>query len=163
MNAYCSLGIAAIIIGYLVDGNQKRENIFRKLFYLYIIAAIAVDAHHWYKSWKTSLPAKTIAEEIIAKTGKKADNVYCILVHNEKNKFSSFCVPVDEAVGWGGAMVHYNGYKWPKIIKDTTLNNSDATKDVIRNIANRALRADYECVWVIGENGNMVLRNTEHK
>ena len=163
MNAYCSLGMAAIIIGYLVDGNQKRENIFRKLFYLYIIVAIAVDAHHWYKSWKTSLPAKTIAEEIIAKTGKKADNVYCILVHNEKNKFSSFCVPVDEAVGWGGAMVHYNGYKWPKIIKDTTINSSDATKDVIRNIADRALRADYECVWVIGENGNMVIRNTGQK
>ena len=60
-------------------------------------------------------------------------------------------------------MVHYNDYKWPKIIKDTTINSSDATNDVIRDIADMALRSGFECVWVIGENGNMVIRNTGQK
>ena len=163
MNAYCSLGVSAIIIGYLVNENCKREKTIRILFFLYIITALAVDAHHWYKSWKTSLPARTVAEEIIAKTGKPVDNVYCILIHKEESKFSSFCVPVDEAVGWGGAMIHYNGYKWPKEIKDTTINSSDATKEIIGNIAGKAFNDGYECVWVIGENENMVLRKTDRK
>ena len=163
MNAYCSLGVSAIIIGYLVNENCKREKTIRILFYLYTITALAVDAHHWYKSWKTSLPARTVAEEIIAKTGKPVDNVYCILIHKEGSKFSSFCVPVDEAVGWGGAMIHYNGYKWPKEIKDTTINSSDATKEIIGNIASKAFNDGYECVWVIGENENMVLRKTDCK
>lgn len=163
MNAYCSLGVSAIIIGCLVNENYKREKTIRILFFLYTITALAVDAHHWYKSWKTSLPARTVAEEIIAKTGKPVDNVYCILIHKEGSKFSSFCVPVDEAVGWGGAMTHYNGYKWPKEIKDTTINSSDATKEIIGNIAGKAFNDGYECVWIIGENENMVLRKTDRK
>lgn len=163
MNAYCSLGVSAIIIGCLVNENRKREKTIIILFCLYTITSLTVDAHHWYKSWKTSLPARTVAEDIISKTGKPVDNIYCILIHKEGSKFSSFCVPVDEAVGWGGAMIHYNGYKWPKEIKDTTINSSNATKDLIGNLTNKAFNEGYECVWVIGENENMVLRKTDRK
>ena len=60
-------------------------------------------------------------------------------------------------------MIHYNGYKWPKEIKDTTINSSDATKEIIGNIAGKAFNDGYECVWIIGENENMVLRKTDRK
>lgn len=163
MNVYCSLGTAAFIIGYLVNNNYKNGKNIKILFYLYTITAITVDIHHWYKSWKTSLPAKTVAEEIIKKTGEPVNNVYCILIHNKNSKFSSFCVPVDETVGWGRAMLHYNNYKWPKDIKDTTIFSHDATKKLIRQLSDKALNDGFECVWIVDENENFVLRKTENK
>ena len=102
MNSYCTLGIAAIIIAYLINNNSYKDNgkLIYILFSLYIITALYVDFHNWYKSWKTSLPSKQISEEIINKTGKPVNNVYLILIKDKYTKYSSFCVTTDETVGW---------------------------------------------------------------
>lgn len=104
MNAYSSLGIASLIIGYLIKNYKGGNTTIQKLFLCYIVAAIITDVHHWYKAWQTSLPGKTIAEDIVRKTGKPVNKVYCILIRDDMPKFSSFCVPTDEAVGWGRAV-----------------------------------------------------------
>jgi hypothetical protein len=97
MNAYCTLGLAAILIGQLINNNVDKHRIITILAIFYVCTAIFTDIHHWYKSWQTSLPSKSISEEIIKKTGKPVSKAYCILINNEK-KYSSFCVPTDETV-----------------------------------------------------------------
>lgn len=160
MNSYCTLGIAAIIIAYLINNNSYKDNgkLIYILFSLYIITALYVDFHNWYKSWKTSLPSKQISEEIINKTGKPVNNVYLILIKDKYTKYSSFCVTTDETVGWGIAMMHETGYRWPKHIKDTTINYNEATKTNIRLLTNKALESEYDCVWIVGKDIREVIK-----
>ena len=157
MNAYCTLGLAAILIGYLINNNVDKHRIITILAIFYVCTAIFTDIHHWYKSWQTSLPSKYISEEIIKKTGKPVSKAYCILINNEK-KYSSFCVPTDETVGWGIAMMHATGYKWPQEVKDTTLSITDATPDYINKLSAAALKNGYECVWIVYPDSTSVIR-----
>lgn len=103
------------------------------------------------------MPSKYISEEIIKKTGKPVSKAYCILINNEK-KYSSFCVPTDETVGWGIAMMHATGYKWPQEVKDTTLSITDATPDYINKLSAAALKNGYECVWIVYPDSTSVIR-----
>ena len=105
------------------------------LFILYVIAAIITDVHHWYKAWQTSLPGRDIAISIVEKTGKPANKVYCIMVKDDNPKFSSFCVPTNEAIGWGRSVWAITGYKWPKEIQDTTLDCTPTAGQEAINLA----------------------------
>lgn len=158
MNTYSSLGMAALIIGYLCNESKNTERQLQTLFFMYLIAAIITDVHHWYKAWQTSLPGKEIAEEIVRKTGKPAKRVYCILVRDDKPKFSSFCVPIDETFGWGRAVWPITAYKWPVFIQDTTLEHSaDAQIQAIK-LAKRMKTKNFDCVWIINKENVEVIK-----
>ena len=157
MNAYSSLGIAAIIIGYLCHENKNSEKLLQALFFLYLIAAIITDVHHWYKAWQTSLPGKSIAEDIVGKTKKPVDKVYCILIRDDMPKFSSFCVPTNEAVGWGRAVWAVTAYKWPTELKDTTLERTPEVQQEARKLALR-IKKKYDCVWIINKENVEVIK-----
>lgn len=159
MNTYSSLGIASLIIGYLVNNCKKSNTSIQKLFLCYIIAAIITDVHHWYMAWQTSLPGKTIAEEIVRKTGKPVNKVYCILIRDNMQKFSSFCVPADEAVGWGRAVWAVTGYKWPKLVNDTTIERDTYSQKEIQAIAYKVLQEGYEVVWIVNKEHVEVIKN----
>lgn len=150
MNAYSSLGIASLIIGYLIKNYKGGNTTIQKLFLCYIVAAIITDVHHWYKAWQTSLPGKTIAEDIVRKTGKPVNKVYCILIRDDMSKFSSFCVPTDEAVGWGRAVWAITGYKWPTELQDTTLERTPNVQQEARLLA-QDTKKKYDCVWIINK------------
>ena len=150
MNAYSSLGIASLIIGYLIKNYKGGNTTIQKLFLCYIVAAIITDVHHWYKAWQTSLPGKTIAEDIVRKTGKPVNKVYCILIRDDMQKFSSFCVPTDEAVGWGRAVWAITGYKWPTELQDTTLERTPNVQQEARLLA-QDTKKKYDCVWIINK------------
>ena len=151
MNTYSSLGIVSLIIGYLTNEYRDKRVNLQKLFLSYIVAAIITDLHHWYKAWQTSLPGQEIAKEIVKKTGKPADNVYCILIRDDMPKFSSFCVPTDEAVGWGRSVWGITGYKWPKHLSDTTLERTPNVEKKAIELAKYIKEKSYDCVWIINK------------
>lgn len=67
-------------------------------------------------------------------------------------------MPTDETVGWGIAMMHATGYKWPQEVKDTTLSITDATPDYINKLSAAALKNGYECVWIVYPDSTSVIR-----
>lgn len=158
MNTYSSLGIAALIIGYLCHQYPNTDKQLQTLFILYLIAATITDVHHWYKAWQTSLPGRRIAEKLVRRTGKTAYNVYCILIRDDMPKFSSFCVPTDEAVGWGRAVWGITGYKWPTHLSDTTLERTlNVERDAVK-LAKRIKAKNYDCVWIINKENVEVIK-----
>ena len=157
MNTYSSLGIVSLTIGYLVNENKCKEITIQKIFLCYVTAAIITDVHHWYKAWQTSLPGEEIAMEIVKKTRIPINNVYCILIRDDMPKFSSFCVPTDEAVGWGRAVWAVTGYKWPINITDTTLESgTNSQRDAIELA--RRIKQKYDCVWIINKKNVEVIK-----
>ena len=56
-------------------------------------------------------------------------------------------------------MMHETGYRWPKYIKDTTINYNEATKTNIRLLTNKALESEYDCVWIVGKDIREVIKN----
>lgn len=159
MNTYCSLGIATLIIGFLANEYQKSEKKLQFLFILYVIAAIITDVHHWYKAWQTSLPGRDIAISIVEKTGKPANKVYCIMVKDDNPKFSSFCVPTNEAIGWGRSVWAITGYKWPKEIQDTTLDCTPTAGQEAINLAYTIKKTNkFNCIWIINKKYVKVIR-----
>lgn len=157
MNTYSSLGIAALIVGYLSNEYRGKANLLQIFFGLYLVASSITDVHHWYKAWQTSLPGKTIAEDIVRKTGKPVNKVYCILIRDDMPKFSSFCVPTDEAVGWGRAVWAVTGYKWPAELQDTTLERTATVQQEAQQLAQRT-KKNYDCVWIINKENVEVIK-----
>lgn len=158
MNTYCSLGIASIIIGYLAtefEGTPKR--MFTS-FICYFTATLIIDVHHWYKAWQTSLPGKEIAEIIIKKTQKPCNKVYCIMIRDNNPKFSSFCVPTNEAIGWGRSVWQITGYQWPTELRDTTLERTSIAELQAKKIAKEAIKNKYDCVWIINKKNVEVIK-----
>ena len=149
MNAYGSLGIAAIIVAYLVQQRTFARRRISILFSLYLISAFIVALHHWYKAWQTSLPEKYISQEIIRKTNKPVNKAYCILIKDDYPKYSSFCVPKDETIGWGKSIWHETGYKWPEHINDTTIERNENSLVTAKEIAQKALKAGYDAAWIV--------------
>ena len=148
MNTYCSLGIAAIIIGYLSDEYQGSTKKMQLLFVFYLIAATISDIHHWYKAWQTSLPGKEIAAKLVKSTGKPVNKVYCIMIADSIQKFSSFCVPTNEAIGWGRAVWQFTGYKWPTCIQDTLLERTSTAKQEAIRLAH-INKKKFDCIWIV--------------
>lgn len=151
MNTYSSLGIAALIVGYLANKYQGTNQRLQKLFVLYILAAIITDVHHWYKAWQTSLPSKEIAISFVKKTKKPVNKVYCIMIEDDSPKFSSFCVPTNEAIGWGRSVWQITGYKWPQELRDTTLERTPNAMKKARKLAQLARKNNYDCAWIVNK------------
>lgn len=147
MNAYASLGMVAVLVGYLVN-SYRSTRLLNIAFSLYLLSALAIGIHTWYCSWKSGLMGKHLAEEIIQKTGKPVNNVLFIIVEDDYPKLSSFCVIPSDALGWGIAVSHANAYKWPENIKDTLVNHN-TPPETIRRMTHDAFLKGYDCVWTI--------------
>ena len=160
MNAYGSLGIAAIILAYLVQHTGMSTRKMITVFSAYMLSVAIVDGHHWYNAWQTSLPEKTISQEIIRKTGRPVKKAYCILIKDDYPKYSSFCVPKDETIGWGKSVWHETGYQWPDVVEDTVLERDAQAQRHAQAIAKRALKQGYEAAWIVDKEDVQVIRNT---
>ena len=104
-----------------------------------------------------------VAQELINKVkskccGIKVNNVYCILIRDDMPKFSSFCVPIDEAVGWGRAVWGITGYKWPTHLADTTLERTPNVEKKAIKLAKRVKTKNYDCVWIINKENVEVIK-----
>lgn len=161
MNAYGSLGIAAIIVAYLVEYNKHTKNTINILLTMYILSVAIVDGHHWYNAWQTSLPEKTISQTIIKKTGRPVNKAFCILIKDDYPKYSSFCVPKDETIGWGRSIWHETGYKWPQQVNDTTIDRNKKAHEMALQIAKNKLKLDYEAIWIVDKEQVRVIKKQD--
>ena len=72
-------------------------------------------------------------------------------------KFSSFCVPTEEAIGWGLSVWAVTAYKWPTEIRDTTLERTPGVQQEARKLAQR-IKKKYDCVWIINKENVEVIK-----
>ena len=159
MHTYAGLCFAAIIIAYLANYCKNLKGL-KIAFVLYFISVIFVDFHLWYSSYKTSLSGKIIAQKLIQKTKQPIDKVYCIIVKENYQKLSSFCVTPSEAFGWGYAALYENNYEWPTNIYITYIDNSPNVMKDAKLLGRKKLRYDksFDCVWIINNNYTDVLK-----
>lgn len=146
MNAYASLGMAALIVGLLYQQSTFKRWM-RPLFAAYLLSAVFIDVHHYIAAYESSLVGKRMAVSTVEQSTVKADSVRVIILEDEYRKFSNFCVPPSEAFGWGLAVRHETAYQWPGFIKDTTISRSAAQS--VAPLTHQALRSGYSAVWVV--------------
>ncbi len=158
MNAYSSLGMAALMVGWLLNNTTIRRRTVSILFAFYVAAALITAIHHWYMAWQTSLPGIEIAREVARGTGSPVNKAYSIIIKDDYPKYSSFCVPTDEAFGWGKSVLQITGYKWPKEFGDTTIYYKDATTKSINRLTEEKLNKGYDCVWIVGKDRIKVVK-----
>jgi len=154
MNAYGSLGMSAILVGWLAQNYISRHNGSRwinRTFIVYLTIAVLVDIHHWYWAWKTSLPGMEMANEIVRQTKGKPLKAYYITIPDSLPKYSSFCVRTDDAFGWGISVWQVTGYTWPKTIEGCSLQRTPDVMQRARKVAHRAIANGYDCAWIINE------------
>lgn len=154
MNAYGSLGLSAILVGWLAQSCMGRHNGSRWLnrtFTVYLIVALLVDIHHWYWAWKTSLPGMEMAAETVRKTKGQPEKAYCITIPDSLPKYSSFVVPTDEAFAWGRSVWQVTGYTWPKVLDGCALPRTPNVMQQARQVARKAIANGYDCVWIVNE------------
>jgi hypothetical protein len=150
MNAYAWLGLAALVVGWCVNGIIDKK-ILSTFFVLYLLATTYTYVHHWYSTWQTSLPSHEMAIEAIEKTGRRIDKVYVITIQEQESKYSSFCTLPSEAFGWGRAVLLETGYQWPTVFGDTII-DYNSNQNIIDSIVYHALDKNYDCIWIVKNN-----------
>lgn len=161
MNAYASLGMAALLVAWLTQQyvNGKGNTAWlKRSFAVYILVAALVGCHHWYWAWQTSLPGMAMAEQAVEKTNGRVDKVYCITIRDNAPKYSSFYIPAYEAFAWGRTVWQITGYKWPTTLNDTVLEDTPKAVGLARRLARKKLRQGYGCVWIAYRQNVEVIR-----
>lgn len=156
MNTYAGLGMVSLLTGYIVDKFNDDSKIFKITFVLYIITAVYVDYHHWYMSYKTSLTGKEMALKAIKGTGQPTKKAYVLIIEDDYPRFSSFCVIPSDAFGWGLSAKYENAYKWPEILRDTTIARKDSASVSI--LTKKALKNGFDCVWIVNKKDVKVIK-----
>ena len=150
MHTYAGLALIAVMIAYSIDYTNYSFKYLTISFILWIFAAILIDIHLIDSSVKSGLIGKKMAQEVIHKTGKPVKSVYVIIIEDDYPKLSSFCVIPNEAFGWGLASRYETNYKWPEIIKDTTIERTtDYVDKVNLLIENNKKKKQYDAIWIV--------------
>ena len=79
------------------------------------------------------------------------------MIKDDDPKYSSFCVPKDETIGWGKSIWHETGYKWPEYVNDTTIERNENSLVTAKEIAQKALKAGYDAAWIVDKDKLEVL------
>lgn len=153
MNAYASLGMFAILVGFIINEMvvHSKASTFREIwwgFSLYILSALIVGFHHWKASYDSSIIGKEMAQSVLRQMTKPVDKAYCIVIEDDYPKFSSFCEKPSYAFGWGTAVRYENEYQWPKELNDTTIDYIINTQQ-ITELTQQAFQKGYQCVWIV--------------
>lgn len=146
MNAYASLGMAAVLVGWLYD-RSAHQRWLKPLFAAYMASALFIAVHHYLSAYQTALVGRDMARATLRQIEKPVDKVRVIILEDEYKKFSNFCVIPSEAFGWGIATRQETGYQWPKEISDTTITRDDA--GMVGQLTRKALAEGYESVWIV--------------
>lgn len=159
MHTYAGLALLAIIIAHGIDYIQQLKPLCLS-FLLFCVAAIFIDLHLIRSSVDTSLVGKEMAQEAIRKTGTPVDNVHVVIIDEEYQKLSSFCVLPYEAFGWGWASRFETHYQWPKIIQDTIISRTPQAELEAKRIAYNILnKHSADCVWIVDKKEIMVIKD----
>lgn len=155
MHGYASLGMAAIIVGFLCSNLANKQTFLSLLFACYIVDVLFVDWHHWQKSYESGLTGKDMAEQVIHQTHGNPQKVFLTIVEDDYPKYSSFCVIPSDAFGWGLSVRHYSGYKYPKFVNDSTI--SVDQKPTLPSLIKLAKKENYDAFWTVEKKKVMVI------
>ena len=147
MNAYASLGMFAVLVGFIVNKYTDTKALLIT-FILYIISALMVGFHHWKSTVDSSRTGRDMAQSVLRQSTREAQKAYCIVVDDQYPKFSSFCEVPAYAFGWGAAVRHENAYQWPVELNDTTIEHT-STPQTIQQLTRKAFTEGYDCVWIV--------------
>ena len=158
MHTYAGLPFAALIIGAIIHKNPITKK-WKLALFLYFIAAIFVDIHLTYLSYKSGQLGKKMAKQAIEKTNSSPNSVYIVIIEDLHPHFSSFCVPPSEAFGWGRAAQYETNYQWPTQLNDTIIERNNESKQIAMKIAQTALEEHKaDCAWIVDDKDIQVIR-----
>lgn len=154
MHSYAGLGMASLLVAYLMDKYTGDRRIVVALFAMFFVNCLFVDWHHWAKSYQSGLTGRNMACQAVEKAKSCPKNVYIIYLEQGETKYSSFCVIPNDAFGWGTAVKFKTRLRWPKNIEYQVVNdNSSATIHSCMSAAKA-----YDGVWYIHGDTVDVLR-----
>ena len=145
MHAYSTIPYFCLIVAFILhkDRDIYEKKLFNYAFILYVITAIAVDWHHWYRTYESSKIGPLMAKECLEKTEGRPQNVLCISIKDEYPRFSSFCVPPRDVFHTGSAVLRETGWTYPKKLKTLIVEKeSDIRKAISEN------EGKYDCIWI---------------
>jgi hypothetical protein len=148
MHAYASLGLAALLMAYLLTQVCRDDKLYLITFALYLLSAIMVDSRHYIKSYESGMTGYRMAEDVIRQARRPAQSAWTIHVDRGEAKYSSFCVTPFDAFGWGNAVYFHTRHQWPKKLGDETLGAS-TTPTALDRMVKRRLAEGYDQVWIV--------------
>lgn len=154
MHAYSSLSMSALLLAYFIKVNKNKKYLVVS-FIFYSIMAITVDYRHYINSYKSGMTGYQMAKHIVSKCKRQYEKVYIINIDDNYPSYSSFCVSPFDSFGWGNAAIKYNGYKWPKQVCDTVIDNNDNN---IEKLASTAISNGYDCVWLCNDKNVSIIK-----
>ena len=148
MHNYAALSMAAFIIAFVVSHiNNKR--LITATFILFLAAALFTDIHHYQAARQSGLLGRQLAMQAISHSERPLERVMCINIDDDTEpRYSNFCVRPVDAFAWGLSVRHYSHYTWKTAITETTL--LQYNEQQVKALADSALQAGNEAVWVVG-------------
>jgi hypothetical protein len=159
MHNYAGLSVAAVIVGLVVNHLTSKRAVV-VCFTLFLATALFTDIHHYRAARQSALFGKRMAMLAISKADHPLQRVLCINIDNpDEPRYSNFCVRPVDAFGWGLSVRHYSHYAWKTAISEITLPQYD--KEQVKALADSALQAGDEAVWIAGYDKEPLLIITE--
>ena len=98
----------------------------------------------------------------ISKADHPLQRAFCINIDNsDEPRYSNFYVRPVDAFGWGLSVRHYSHYSWKTAISEVTLPEYNAQQ--VQALADSALQAGDEAVWVAGADKDPLIIITSHE
>lgn len=145
MHAYSTIPYFCLIVAFILhkDRGIYEKKLFNYAFILYVITAVAVDWHHWYRTYESSKIGPLMAKECLEKTEGRPQNVLCISIKDEYPRFSSFCVPPRDVFHTGSAVLRETGWTYPKKLKTLIIEKESDIKNAVSENEGK-----YDCIWI---------------
>lgn len=152
MHNYAALAIAALTVAVLADSiaaESKASKWLALTFTVYMAAALFTDIRHCVAARESGLLGKRLAMQAIEDAGRPLRKAMVISIYDPAEPcYSSFRVRPADAFGWGLSVRHYTGYEWKTAISEAEFDHYDP--QLVKAVADSALRAGCEAVWVVG-------------
>lgn len=155
MHAYSTLPWFCVVLAVLLDSSHIQEkSYFKYSCILYIVMAMAVDWHHWYKAYTSSVIGPSLAAQVMRQTGPNPpQDVYVITIEDDYPRYSSFCLPPREVFFGGEVVRKASNYTWPNTLhkmRVTSPREAYAMAEVLK-------RQKAPCVWIVDKDKIKVL------
>ena len=160
MHTYAGLAMVAVIVANAVDRQYaKQKGKILAAFLLFLMSSLTIDYHLYQESIKSGFIGKKMAVEAIRKTKNPVDKVYLIIIDKQYPKLSSFCVIPYDAFGWGIAAKYETNYKWPQIITDTIIYQTNYDINHAYTLGKKILHEQqYDAVWIVDHDNVDVIK-----
>ncbi len=143
MHAYSTIVIYLLLIGTIINDYNLQGSKISVPLLLFVISAIFVDLHHFYKTYQSAKIGPIMAKATYEKTTNKNNHyVLGISIIDSTHKYSSFCVPPRDVFRMGNAVRKYTNYTFPKHLLQVKTNNKNKVDSIIKS------HPEYKTVWV---------------